>query len=288
MVDLTAEEISGGKKQLGVKNKEFKLVLLYLGIVLFLSYFVFWGPIALFKIETANLTQGTTGPIWALILFILGGFVPSIVGIAFTAFLEGKPGIKKLFRSSINVKIGLKSYLLILLVSIFYGGSLILINTILGGKFDYSQFWLQLITIIPLIILGPLSEEYGWRGFALKQLLKNNNSILASFIIGLGWSLWHLPLFFMLGTSQYAYQLPFLTFLLTVTSSSFIYTYIYIKTKKSLFSAIILHWIWTYIMQVIASTVARSSAYNWLEAAPAILLGIIFILLLRYKKGLPK
>jgi len=49
-----------------MKNKELKQVLLYLGIVLFLSYFVFWGPIALFKIETANLTQGTTGPIWAL------------------------------------------------------------------------------------------------------------------------------------------------------------------------------------------------------------------------------
>ena len=267
-----------------MKTKEFKEAILYFGIVLFLSYFVFWGPLAFFKIEAANLIGGTTGPIWALVLYILGGFVPSIAGIFLTASFEGKSGIKNLFRSSIHVKIGLKTCLLILLVVLYYSGSLILLYTGLGSKFNYSQFWIQLPTILPLIFLGPLSEEYGWRGFALKRLLKNLNPIFASLIVGFVWSFWHLPLFYILGTSQHNFHIPFISFLISVTSSSFVYTYIYLKSKESLFAAILLHWIWTYAMQVIGSSVVRTTLYNWLECVPSVLMGIVFIFLLRKEK----
>lgn len=267
-----------------MKTKEFKETILYFGIVLFLSYFVFWGPLAFFKIETANLIGRTTGPVWALVLFILGGFVPSFAGIFLTALFEGKPGIKNLFRSSIHIKIGLKTYLLILLVVLYYSGALILLYTTLSGKFNFSQFWIQLPTILPLIFLGPLSEEYGWRGFALKRLLKNLNPIFASLIVGLGWSLWHLPLFYMLGTSQYNFHIPFISFLISITCSSFVYTYIYLKSNKSLFAVIILHWIWTYAMQVVGSSVVRTTLYNWLECIPSLLMGIVFIFLLRKEK----
>jgi len=267
-----------------MKTKELKETILYFGVVLFLSYFVFWGPLAFFKIKTANLIEGSTGPIWALVLYILGGFVPSFAGIFLTALFEGKPGIKNLFRSSIHIKIGIKTYLLILLVVLYYSGSLILLYAILTGKFNYSQFWIQLPTILPLILLGPLSEEYGWRGFALKRLLKNLNPVFASLVVGLGWSLWHLPLFYMLGTSQHNFHIPFISFLISVTSSSFVYTYIYLKSQKSLFAAIFLHWIWTYAMQVIGSSVTRTTLYNWLECIPSVFMGIVFIFLLRKEK----
>ncbi len=267
-----------------MKNKALKEAFLYLGVTLFFSYFIFWGPIAFFKIETANLVAGKIGPLWAFILFILGGFVPSGVGIALTAIFEGKPGLRDLFHSSIQIKLGLKWYLLILSVVLFYGSLLILFYTMLGGKFYFAQFWIQLPTIIPLIILGPLSEEFGWRGFALKRLLKTQNANLASLIIGLGWAFWHLPLFFMLGTSQHDFNVPIIPFLISVTSSSFIYTYIYLRTKKSLYSAIFLHWVWTYVMQVISSNVTRTYLYNWLEWIPPFLIGLLFILLLRVDK----
>lgn len=190
-----------------MKNKELKEAFLYFGVVLFLSFFVFWGPIIFLKVEVANLVAGKIGPLWAFILFILGGFVPSGVGIALTAIFEGRFGLRDLFSSSIQIRLGLKWYLLILLVILFYGSLLIMLYTTLGGKFDFSQFWIQLPTIIPLFILGPLSEEFGWRGFALKRLFKNQNVNLASLTIGVGWAFWHLPLFFMLGTSQHDFKI---------------------------------------------------------------------------------
>lgn len=267
-----------------MRKKALKEVSIFFSVTIFLSYCIFWGPIALFKIPTVNLVRGGMGPIWAIVLIIIGGFVPSITGIVLTGVFEGKDGVRNLFAKSIQLKLGLKWFSFIIVIAIYYAFSLIFLYTITGGNFDYSQFWIQLPTIFPLIILGPLSEEYGWRGFALERLLKCVNANLASLIIGVIWSLWHLPLFFMVGSSQYEFNIPFLVFLVSVTSTSYIYTYIYIRTKQSLFSAIFIHWIYTYVIQVVSSSVIRSDLYNWLEFVPSLLIGIGFAYVLRNKK----
>jgi membrane protease YdiL (CAAX protease family) len=258
--------------------------LFFLGTIA-LSYFVFWGPIAALKVPAANLVGGTRGPLWAIILFILGGFVPSITGIILTAVFEGKEGMWALLKSAFQVDIGVRWYAVILSVALYFAFSLIAICTLLGGKFDYAQFWLQLPTILPLVILGPLSEEYGWRGFATKRLLKHLSANAASLAVGLVWALWHLPLFFMLGTSQREFHIPFLAFLVSVTSISFIYTYVYLRTKQSLFAAVFLHWTYTYVLQVVSSSVVRSIQYNWLESVPAVLIGLAFAFLLRNERA---
>ena len=47
-------------------------------------------------------------------------------------------------------------------------------------------------------------EELGWRGFALPRLQQHRNALDASILLGLVWGLWHLPLYFVLGTGQSA------------------------------------------------------------------------------------
>ncbi|PKP36174.1 MAG: hypothetical protein CVT98_08775, partial [Bacteroidetes bacterium HGW-Bacteroidetes-15] len=244
-------------------------VAVFFVITLALSFIVFWGPIAYFKIPTVNLVDGPVGPVWAILLFLVGGFVPSIAGIALTGYYDGRSGVRNLLKSSVRFGFSAKWYFLILASALFIALVSILIYTSLGNDFDFSQFALQLPTLLPLIILGPLSEEFGWRGFALKRMLKFTSPNFASIIIGLVWSLWHLPLFYMLGTSQYEFGLPFIVFLISVTSTSFAYTYFYIKTNASLLSSIFLHWVYTYGMQVVASSVERTTEYSWLEFIPA-------------------
>ena len=53
-----------------------------------------------------------------------------------------------------------------------------------------------------LFLGGPAEEELGWRGFALPRLQQHRNALDASIILGLVWGLWHLPLYFVLGTGQ--------------------------------------------------------------------------------------
>jgi hypothetical protein len=159
-----------------------------------------------------------------------------------------------------------------------------MLYTLLGGSFDFSQFIKQLPTILPLIILGPLSEEFGWRGFLQKRINTEFSPILGSIIIGVVWSLWHLPLFYMIGTSQHDFSIPFLPFMISIISSTFVYTYIYIKSNGSLSAAILIHWIVTYILQVIASQISRTTTYNLLECLPALVIGCAFMILLKNQR----
>lgn len=47
--------------------------------------------------------------------------------------------------------------------------------------------------IMILLSSGPLLEEMGWRGFLLPLLLHRMSPLAASVLIGVLWSLWHLP-----------------------------------------------------------------------------------------------
>ena len=271
-----------------LKSKNLKQSFIFISMVIGLSYFVFWGPIALLKLKTANLVDGKIYNIPAFIFFLIGGFVPSLTGIILTWVFERKEGLKKLFLSAINFKIGSPSLIIIIIYAISLGFLQLILYTFLGGTLDYSQFIHQLPTILPLIILGPLSEEFGWRGFLQKRISLEFSPILGSIIIGVVWSLWHLPLFYMIGTSQHDFNIPFIPFMISLICSSFIYTYLYYKSSGNLFAAILLHWITTYILQVISSQISRTPTYNFLECIPALIIGCLFIKLLKNQRILIK
>jgi membrane protease YdiL (CAAX protease family) len=54
------------------------------------------------------------------------------------------------------------------------------------------------------IIGGPLSEELGWRGFALDRLQDRWSPLVSSLFLATFWAVWHLPRFSMSDTTQYA------------------------------------------------------------------------------------
>lgn len=131
------------------KREALKEVVIFFSVTIFLSFGIFWGPIAVLKIPTINLIEGKSGPIWAIVLFIIGGFVPSIVGILLTGIYEKKEDVKKLIKNSINYKFSIKWYLLIGVISLYYAVTLIILYETIGGKFNYTQFLVQLPSIIP-------------------------------------------------------------------------------------------------------------------------------------------
>ena len=60
-----------------------------------------------------------------------------------------------------------------------------------------------------MFMLGPM-EEFGWRGVALPLLQRRFAPFWAGLILGLIWSIWHLPAFFLSGTPQSAWGvMPF-------------------------------------------------------------------------------
>ncbi len=259
-------------------TKAVKEAYAFLGLTLAFSYFVFWGPLALFKIPTISFVSDVKGPSWAIVLFLAGGFVPSLLAIFLTWKKEGMSGLRSLGRRILQFKLGWCWYVFAILIVMIGTVGQLTINKLLGNDFNGVLFLAQLGSFLPLLILGPLSEEIGWRGYALGRLQTRWNALTSSLIVGLVWALWHLPLFMMVGTSQHELGIPFIGFLIQLMASSILYTWLYNNTKQSLWSAILLHWLYTYAAQVLSSGVTRSPLYNWLECLPYVIMAAVIVM----------
>jgi membrane protease YdiL (CAAX protease family) len=251
----------------------------FLGLTLALSWFVFWGPLALFKITAISFVSDVKGPWWAIALFIIGGFVPSLLAIFLTLKKEGMNGLRQLGRRILQFKLGWRWYVFTFLIVIAGTAGQLIINKLLGNTFPGCQFLAQLGNFLPLLFIGPLSEEIGWRGYALGRLQTRWNALISSLIIGLVWALWHLPLFLMVGTSQHELRLSFVGFLVGFMANSVFYTVLYNNTKQSLWSAILFHWLFTYAMTVVISGVIRSPLYKWLEYLPYVIMALFVLII---------
>jgi membrane protease YdiL (CAAX protease family) len=272
----------GTKKHKEPKMKSTKTVqeaYVFLGLTLVFSWFVFWGPLALFKIPTSSFVSDVKGPSWAIALFLVGGFVPSLLAIFLTWKKEGLAGLRLLGRRILQFKLGWRWYVFTFLIVIAGTVGQLAINKLIGNTFNGHLFLAQLGNFLPLLILGPLSEEIGWRGYALGRLQTRWNALTSSLIVGLVWALWHLPLFMMAGTSQHELGLPFIGFLVGFMANSILYTWFFNNTKQSLWSAILLHWLYTYAVTVVFAGVTRSPLYNWLEYLPYVSMAAIVVLI---------
>jgi membrane protease YdiL (CAAX protease family) len=259
-------------------KSDMKEVGLYFALTLGLSYLVFWGPLALFQIPAISFVSSARGPGWAIALFIIGGFVPSLVALILTASRQGRAGLAKMGRRIIAVGLGWRWYLaLVLAIALPTAGQLLIIHA-LGGSFPYGQFLAQLGSLLPLIVLGPLSEELGWRGYALDRLQSRWNAWISGTVLGVLWALWHLPLFYMPGTSQHESQLPFVGFLVGITALSILFTWLHNNTGGSLFTALLFHWLFTYSSQVVSTSVTRTPAFNALEYLPYIVAALLVVI----------
>jgi membrane protease YdiL (CAAX protease family) len=254
---------------MGNESESWKELGGFFGLTLGLTYLVCWGPLAVLGIPGASLS-GASGPPWAIALYILGGFTPSLVALYLTWRAKGLRALwKRLDPRTVSLKWHAAILGIVVLGTI---GQLIVIQ-LLGYAFDASLFLTRLTMLLPLLILGPLSEELGWRGYALERLLTRWNALASSLILGVVWSLWHLPLFYIVGTSQTLYDLSFLGFLVGTTTTSILYTWAYNNTGGSIWSAVFTHWVYTYALDTLSVGMTPPPAdYVWLQYVPYLLI----------------
>jgi len=252
---------------------------LFFALTLGLVFFIFWGPLAILGIPGASLT-GASGPTWAVLLFVLGGFTPSSVALFLTWRVHGKDGIRMMLRRLNPRTVSLKWHLVILLVIGLATVSQLITIRLLGYSFDLSLFLTRIVFLLPLLILGPLSEELGWRGYALGRLQTRWNALISSLMVGFFWGLWHLPLFYIPGTSQYLYDMSFFGFLVGLLAISVLYTWIFNNTGASIWSAVFFHWIYTYVLDTLSAGMAPPPAkYQVLQYVPYNIIAIVVLVI---------
>lgn len=182
-------------------------------------------------------------------LLILNSFAalgPFIAAFWLTYKAGGLGGMKSLWKRGWDFSFDKKWLLVILLFPTITSGLTILAAKLLGVQIRWDLAPLPLSFAVPIFFLifitQALPEEYGWRGFVLDRLQLRWNALTASLVLGFFWGLWHLPLHFMIGTTQEI--IPAYEFILKQMVGAIFYTWVYNNTNHNVFLAILLHAVW--------------------------------------------
>lgn len=179
------------------------------------------------------------------LLFTLGAG-PLFSALIVTGITEGRDGLIRLWEQSVKWRVAPRWYLVTLglpvalsLVSLGIGA------LAAGGRIEYTP-QLPLSSFLPfflyMLVFTGITEEPGWRGFALPRLQRRYNAEQASWILGILWGVWHFPFIiyhnYSLGLG--ALFVSFLGLTLGIVGWTIVNTWLYNNTR-SVFLLILLH-----------------------------------------------
>lgn len=183
-------------------------------------------------------------PWLATLLMFAGSFGPSLAALVVVASTRKWLGLRAWLGRCLRWRIGWGWWAFALLLPLALMSIAAGLHIALGGAIATSPasgHLLMTLVNLPLILLlgGPLGEEFGWRGYALPVLQDRWGWCAASLVLGLVWGVWHLPLFFIEGTSQA--HIPLALFLLSVVAMSVLFAWLVSRTAGSVVAALVLH-----------------------------------------------
>jgi membrane protease YdiL (CAAX protease family) len=173
----------------------------------------------------------------------LGVFTPGIVALWLPERRAGRPGVIALLRRLLHWQVRLEWYAFALGYMLAVKLAVALVHRLLMGGWPrfgggVSYVVLELGASMALF-WGQAGEEIGWRGFALPRLAERFGLGRASIVLGIIWAMWHLPLFYMPGTTTTGQS--FVLYLLQVTALSVAIAWLYVRTSGSLLLVMIMH-----------------------------------------------
>jgi membrane protease YdiL (CAAX protease family) len=181
-------------------------------------------------------------PLVSMIMSYTALFGPAVAAFVMTSRKSGKQGRKELWQNGWRINFN-KKWLVPAILLMPAQGLLTLLIIKAADLPIYWEYSLPLTMLVPIGLLiwlvGAYPEEYGWRGYALPRLLEDFNPLAASLILGVIWSLWHLPLHFIEGTTQAI--IPIWEYALQTILLSILYTWLHNATGGSVFIAALFH-----------------------------------------------
>jgi membrane protease YdiL (CAAX protease family) len=141
-----------------------------------------------------------------------GGFIPAgplLAALIVIPLTQGWSGLREFGSRMIRWRVGWIWYavaiglpLAVLLTTVALNVALGAGAPSLGGLGSLSTILLVFAVRLVNPTDGPMGEEPGWRGFALPSLQADRSPLLATLILALLVTIWHVPLFFLEGGLQ--------------------------------------------------------------------------------------
>ncbi len=126
------------------------------------------------------------------------------------------------------------------LISVLFGHSLS--QFYISGKPTFTSF---LFSPWIILIFAPIVEELAWHSYGTDALRRKFNLFMTSIIFSFYWALWHFPLSFIKSYYHSNVVAEGLLYTLNFIISIFVFVilmnWLYYKTKRNIFTAIIFH-----------------------------------------------
>jgi len=174
------------------------------GLFLLFTYLITgicWGSV--FFLARSGMSE--FGQPLFMILFLLGGFGPTVAPFIAIALTESKAGLEDYRKRLGKFHVSVWYYMMPLISLLILGLIPALIDSSTGdllSAFTDTPILMMLVFFFQSTLLGGL-EELGWRGFLQHELHKKYHLGIVYLIVWVTWAVWHLPLFFIPGVSQY-------------------------------------------------------------------------------------
>jgi CAAX protease family protein len=208
-----------------------------------LAFAISWGIGGLFLALPTRLEPifGPLGP-HNPVFYVLAS-APTLSALILASVVGGSAGVKSLFATLVR-----PFGMIWLIVAVVLIPAIALVLILLLPVFGYARWPVTIRDIfvsVPLVLLGtwqvfkntgPLGEELGWRGYALPRLLTRWNALTASILLGLLWTLWHVPAFFLAGVMGQSFS-GFGWWALDTFAFTIIITWLYLRANGNVLVA---------------------------------------------------
>lgn len=235
-------------------------------LIVFSYSWITWG--------TAILTDKPVNSFPTGILYILGGLGPT-VGWIICNLLDGKKVTADTLLKAVKFgSLGFNGFTVTACLAVLpMALSWLIVRE--GSALDFTV----ITSLAPIAMLSVVSviEETGWRGYAYPSLNQSYSPLVSSLIVGVLWSLWHLPLTMIQGTYQHG--LGFLTpefylFFFMMIPNSLVYGWLLKYTNQNVASSVLYHTLMNLTGEVFGFTGKSDAVRTAVITLLAVLLGL--------------
>ncbi len=210
-----------------------------------------------------------------------GAYGPFLAALIISAALGGNE-LKSLFARMTNLRFGLRWYLLAIFGNVLL---YLLVAGLAGAPLMQSLadkwtliFSLYLPALFTSFLVNPIGEETGWTGFATPRLQQRFHPWLSAVILGVIWSAWHLPGFFVPSGMGAFNPVNFIFFVLSSIFIRIVWTWVVNNTQGSGAPGVLLHASSNAVSLALIPNLLPVPTPDQLAVSGLLLLGFMFLL----------
>jgi membrane protease YdiL (CAAX protease family) len=247
-------------------------------VATFIWSWLIWLPLVLASAGILPLGKDLQRAI-SLPVTIVGVFGPAVGAFYCLKTLDGPDALRRYLRGLLDFRLGWRAWLipiLVLGVSTWVAWKLPELWGEARVEMLLPSAWLFPPYVLGMILLGGGQEELGWRGYILDPLEARLGAWLGNVVLGFIWALWHLPLFFITGTSQTF--MPFAGFVLLMVGYSWFHAWVRQVSGKRTWAGLFSHgWSNAFIplFPTVVMVTGVSQSRYWIWVSLTFVIGLV-------------